>query len=95
MIPGVINICGVPHQIIQCKDNFNVDSHFGEIDHIAATIKINEEMPEPLKMQTLCHEWLHGALILLGYNDESANEQFINALSNAIYQTFQLRGNTP
>ena len=91
MIPKEINICGVPHTIKLCVDNFTVDSHFGEIDYIKAEIRINKDMPESLQMQALCHEWLHGALVMLGFNDETQNEQFVQALSVAINQTFTLK----
>ena len=92
MIPNSINICGIPHTILLCQDNFSLDSHFGEIDYIKAEIKINKDMPEVLQMQTLCHEWLHGALVMLGFNEEAQNEQFVQALSCAINQTFILKG---
>lgn len=91
MIPKEINICGVPHTINLCVDNFTVDSHFGEIDYIKAEIRINKDMPESLQMQALCHEWLHGALVMLGFNEETQNEQFVQALSMAINQTFTLK----
>lgn len=91
MIPKTINICGVPHKIELCKDNFSIDSHFGEIDYVRAEIKINEDIPEEMQMQTLVHEWLHGALVMIGFNEETQNEQFVQALSAAINQTFQIK----
>jgi len=91
MIPETINICGVPHEVILCPDNFDTDSHFGQIDYTRATIKINQDMPEARQKQALCHEWLHGALVLLGFNDETANEQLVQALATAINQTFEIK----
>ena len=91
MIPTKINICGVPHDIRCCPDNFSADSHFGEIDYTHAIIRINGDMPEPLQMQTIIHEWLHGALVALGFNMETANEQFVTALASAINQTFAVK----
>lgn len=91
MIPSTINICGVPHEVMLCNDNFNVDCHFGQIDYKRAVIKINQDMPESLQMQTLCHEWLHGALAMLGFNDLTNNEQFVNALSTAMNETFAVK----
>ena len=92
MIPSIINICGVPHTVCLCKDEFDIDSHFGQIDYTQALIKINQDMPEPMQMQSLCHEWLHGALVMLGFNEHSQNEQFVQALSMAINQTFTVKG---
>jgi hypothetical protein len=48
-------------------------------------------MPEAMQQQALCHEWLHGALVMLGFNEESQNEQFVQALSMAINQTFTVK----
>jgi hypothetical protein len=91
MIPSTINICGVPHEVILCPDNFDTDSHFGQIDYTQALIKINQDMPEEMQKQALCHEWLHGALVMLGFNDQSQNEQFVQALSMAINMTFDIK----
>ena len=86
-----INICGVPHTVVLCEDNFNMDTHFGEINYASATIKINKDMPKAMQAQALCHEWLHGALVMLGFNELSQNEQFVQAMAMAINQTFTIR----
>ena len=54
-------------------------------------IKINKDLPKEAMEETLAHEILHGILVHLGYNDEAQNEQFVQAVSNAINQTFVLR----
>ena len=92
MIPSIINICGVPHTVCLCKDEFDIDSHFGQIEYTQALIKINQDMPEEMQKQALCHEWLHGALVMLGFNEHSQNDQFVQALSMAINQTFTVKG---
>lgn len=86
-----INVCGVPHKVLMVEDNFTLDSHFGEIDYTKAEIRINKDMPEPMQKQTLIHEWVHGVLVMMGYNNETQNEQFVNALAVAINQTFQIK----
>ena len=87
----IVNICGVPHKIIECKDNFDCDIHFGEIDYKKCTIKINEDMSAESKAESLCHEIVHGMLTHLGYINYSQDEQFVQALGNAIYQTFDIK----
>ena len=91
MIPKEVSICGIPHEVKLCDDNFNTDLHFGQIDYAKCEIRINKDMPEAMQKQTLCHEMLHGMLILLGYNDYSQDEQFVQALSMAINQSFTLK----
>ena len=83
-----INICGVPHTITEHEDVFNVDTHFGMIDYAKCEIRINKNMPDASKQETLCHEVLHGILVHIGRNDLSTDEAFVQSLSNAIYQTF-------
>lgn len=90
-MPETINICGVPFTVKLCEDNFVSDSHFGEITYTKAEIRINKDMPEEMQKQALVHEWLHGALVLLGFNDETGDEQLVQGLANAIYQTFKLK----
>ena len=86
-----VNICGIPHKIIECKDNFDVDTHFAMIDYKACEIHVNEDMSEEAKNEAICHEIVHGMLVHLGYNEQSQDEQFVQALRNAIYQTFDLK----
>ena len=34
----IVNICGIPHDVVECDDNFDVDCHMGMIDHKNAVI---------------------------------------------------------
>lgn len=87
-----VNICGIPHTVIECPDNFDVDAHFGQIDYKACEIRINKDMATEAKEETICHEMIHGILVHLGYSEQSQDEQFVQALANAIYQGFDIRG---
>ena len=86
-----VNICGLAHKVIECKDTFDVDLHFGMIDHKTCEIRINADISDENKKETLCHEMMHGILIHLGYSEHSADEQFVQALANAIYQGFEIK----
>ena len=88
----IVNICGIPHKIVEYEDNFNVDLHFGQIDYKACEIRINKDMTDANKKETICHEMVHGILVHLGYNDLASNEQLVQALGNAIYQSFAIKG---
>lgn len=87
----IVNICGVPHKVIECEDSFDADTHFGMIDYKQCKILINKDMSEESKKETLCHEMVHGMLVHLGYNDYSNDEQLVQALGNAIYQGFEIK----
>lgn len=86
-----VNICGIPHRIVECEDNFNVDTHFGQIDYKTCEIRINKDMTEVCKKEAICHEMIHGIFVHLGYNDYTNDEQLVQALANAICQGFEIR----
>ena len=88
-----VNICGIPHEIVECEDSFSADAtHFGEIDYKACKIRINKDMAVDAIAETIIHEMVHGMLMHLGYTDQSEDETFVQGLANAIYQGFDIRG---
>lgn len=86
-----VNICGIPHTVNYTEDKFNVDTHLGQINYAKCEILINKDMPEPIVKETICHEIVHGILMHIGYNDLASDEQFVQALGNAINQTFTIK----
>lgn len=86
-----VNICGIEYNVVECEDKFNDDTHFGLIDYVKCEIKINKDLTEQGKKETICHEIVHGMLIHMGYSDLSNNEQLVQALGNAIYQGFEVK----
>lgn len=91
----IVNICGIPHKVIECEDNFNVDTHFGQIDYKACEIRINKDMSQESKDETLCHEIVHGIFVHLGYSNYVQDEQLVQSLGNAIYQGFNIKAIEP
>ena len=86
-----VNICGIPHKVIECEDKFDVDSHFGQIDYKACEIRINKDMTQENKYEALCYEMMHGIFVHLGFNDYAQDEHLVQALGNAIYQGFNIK----
>lgn len=86
-----VNICGVPHKIVEVTDTFDIDCHFGQIDYKKCEIKINKDMTKENKKETLCHEMVHGIFVHLGFNDLANDETLVQALGNAIYQSFDIK----
>lgn len=91
MFPVSINICGIPYKVIFGKNDFEPTSQFGQIIYTKGEIIINPNMPKELQMQTLIHEWVHGALTLSGHNKETEDELLVNSLALAISGTFRLK----
>lgn len=83
-----ITICGIPYTIVLEKDNFDVDLHFGQIDHKTCTIRINDDISEALQFEALCHEMIHAILVHIGRSEMSQDEEFVQSLANAINQSF-------
>lgn len=89
-----VNICGIPHKVIECDDNFNVDLHFGQIDYAKCEIKINKCLGEKSREETLAHEMLHGIFVHLGFDEYAHDEHLVQCLANAIAQGFSVRVQT-
>lgn len=87
-----VKICGISHEVVECEDSFTADAtHFGEIDYKTCKIRINKDMADEAKEETIVHEMVHGMLIHLGYTEQSEDETFVQGLANAIYQGFDIR----
>ena len=87
-----VDICGIPHTVIETENVFDTTLNFGMISFQNCEIKINKDMPNELKSVTLCHEILHGILTHLGYYDKSDDEQFVQSMAQAINQSFTVKG---
>lgn len=86
-----VNICGIPYTVKECEDHFDSDCHCGLIIYSECLIKINKNMHEEMKKATLCHEIMHGILLNIGREDLSNDENFVTALGNAVYATFDVK----
>lgn len=88
-----IKICGIPYKIKQVnviEEEFEGVTQ-GLIVYSNAEIKIKKNLPSKLKKSVLYHEIVHGILTQMGYNDLSNDEKFVQSLSIAIYQMFDLK----
>jgi len=87
-----VNICGIKYDVIEKPMNFSAsDFNFGEIHYDNAEIILNESLSCEIKEQTLCHEITHGILHHIGCEDLNGNEQFVQAISQAIFQGFEIK----
>ena len=87
-----VNICGIPHTIRKCKDEFTAcDQHFGEVDYKTCEILLADDLTETIETETLIHEILHSIFFHIGRNDISQDENFIDVLSNAMIHSFSVK----
>lgn len=88
----MINICGIPHKVIEVEDDFdNYVSHFGQVDYKSAVIKICKDMSQEVKQTTLIHEILHAILVHIGEDEKAQDEKFVQTLAIAINGTFEIK----
>lgn len=85
----MINICGIPHTIVEKTQNFSGDIHFGEIDFAKAEITLCSDSTPEIEEETLCHEIIHGIPVHIGRTDLNDDETFVTSISNAINQSFK------
>ena len=86
-----VNICGVPHKVVECEDKFDMNCHLGMINYAEAEIRINSKLFGEIRKETICHEMVHGMLIHLGYSDLANDETLVQGLGNAIMQGFDIK----
>ena len=82
-----VDICGMLYEIKVVDDALESDTT-GKIDYRNHVILISKNQCQQAKIETLCHEIVHGMLQHLGYAEQGEDEQFVQALGNAIYQSF-------
>lgn len=91
VIPEKVTLCGIPYRVVLCDDSFDIDLHMGQIKYGKGEIRISNQVTPELQMQVLFHEMLHGMLFLIGRNEEAADENLVQSLSNAMYQIFRIK----
>lgn len=87
-----VKICGIPYKIIEkeCIESSN-GRCLGLITYDEGTIEIRKGQQPDYYRQTLIHEVVHGMLVMIGRNDLSEDETFVQSLALAISQTFELK----
>lgn len=86
-----VKICGIPHQIIEKEYIEGNGRVCGEITYDECIIKMRAGMNPDYYNQTLIHEVVHGMLVMIGRNELSEDETFVQSLALAISQTFDLK----
>ena len=87
-----VNICGIPHKIVEKKIIDGRSSYLGMITYGECLIELKKGQPPELYKQSLIHEVVHGMLVNIGRNDLSEDETFVQSLAMAINLTFDLKG---
>lgn len=88
-----VNICGVPYKVKYKKVIKEGQEGIceGLIAYRKQKIYLRKNMPKEITEETLTHEILHGILTHMGKNELTNDEEFVQGLANAIYQSFKVR----
>ena len=57
----------------------------GQIEYTEQKIKIDKNISEDMKQETLLHEILHGILEKLGYDELNDDEQKVHSIASTMY----------
>ena len=88
-----VKICGIPHKIVEKEviEGNGSGTILGQITYSECIIEMRKNQPPELYKQTLVHEIVHGMLVMIGRNELSEDETFVQSLALAISQTFDLK----
>lgn len=88
-----VNICGIPHEVIDVDyiESDNGGICVGQITYEDCIIKMRKGINSDYYRQTLIHEMMHGILSMIGRNDLTSDETFVQSLALAISQSFDIK----
>ena len=88
-----VNICGVPYKVKYKRviEEEQAGIAEGLIVYRKQKIYLRKNMPKEITEETLTHEILHGILTHMGKSELTNDEEFVQGLANAIYQSFRIR----
>lgn len=84
-----VKILATEYKIEEVEQIDKYQRLLGQIDYVEQTIKIDINISEDLKKETLLHEILHGILEKLGYDDINENEQKVHSIASTMYQVLK------
>jgi len=87
----IVNICGIPYEVQEVEHKLDCVMSLGQINYKDQVILLNKDQKEQYKILTLIHEMVHGMLSMIGREDLSGDEQFVNALATAINIGFDVK----
>jgi hypothetical protein len=84
-----VTICGIPYTVetVPVIDEASEGIVQGEIHYSKAEIIIKSSLPSQLKEEVIIHEMVHGILHHIGETELRDNEDFVQRLTNGIYNS--------
>ncbi len=83
-----INIMGVIYTVEEVEVVRKEELCKGEIDFMSNKIRIDKNLPQSAKEQTLMHEILHAVFDLLGLYELNEDENKVQSIATALHHVF-------
>lgn len=83
-----INILGVVYQVSEVDVVNREELRRGEINYMTNEIRIDRNLVQSAKEQTLMHEILHAVFDLLGLDELNADENKVQGIATALHHVF-------
>ena len=80
-----IKILATEYEIEEVEQIDKYQRLLGQIEYIEQKIKIDKNISEDMKKETLIHEILHGTLEKLGLNEINEDEQKVHSIASTMY----------
>ena len=52
----IVNICGIPHDVVECDDNFDIDCHMGMIEHLNIIDTLSDQISALLDLMMMADD---------------------------------------
>jgi hypothetical protein len=90
-IPKKVWVMGVPYEVSYDENVAASGSTIGETHLVRGKIFLKPSLPRELLEQTFLHEVMHACYFQVGLREfkEINEEQFVNAMTNVLYDTIK------
>ena len=80
-----LKILATEYEVEEVEQIDKYERLLGQIDYDEQKIKIDKNISEDMKKETLMHEILHGILEKLGYKEINEDEQKVHSIASTMY----------
>lgn len=80
-----LKILSTEYKVEEVEQIDKYERLLGQISYVEQIIKLDKNISENLKEETLIHEILYGVLEKLGYNDLNNDEQKVHSIASTMY----------
>lgn len=80
-----LKVLATEYEVQEVEQIDKYERLLGQIDYDEQKIKIDKNISEDMKKETLIHEMLHSILEKLGYREMNEDEQKVHSIASTMY----------